>query len=351
MATVLSRRNACVSARRALVDLGAGLFVLAVATRETAVTLPAALLLCELCRGERPPGARSLRRQWPHWVLLLAGRRVPAFQPALFRPHRLRLRRAQPRRQSADAGRRRVLSGAASRQRCTATTSIPALPTLDRVDACARLSSCAWRISRPGHHQPAAAPMARVRHPLVLPAARADQLASCRGSTWPTTGSSTSRAGALFRPLRCSSPPVELGLRAIAAAACVRGRQRRAPARLPRRDHALGSERARVAVEARAHNNLGYAYYQAGRKAEAWREIAGRPVLRSAPGQGAAEPALPRVDSACRPSSTGSTAKRATCCWRWSGPITHAKGERLIRYGDLSRGAYLVKDGSSRPRY
>lgn len=27
-------------------------------------------------------------------------------------------------------------------------------------------------------------------------------------------------------------------------------------------------------------------------------------------------------------------------------PITHAKGERLIRYGDASRGAYLLKDGS-----
>lgn len=47
------------------------LFLLAVATRETAVTLPAALLLCELCRGT---GWREiLRRQWAHWALLLAG--------------------------------------------------------------------------------------------------------------------------------------------------------------------------------------------------------------------------------------------------------------------------------------
>ena len=49
------------------------LFVLAVATRETAVTLPAALLLCELCRSERPAWREILRRQWPHWALLLAG--------------------------------------------------------------------------------------------------------------------------------------------------------------------------------------------------------------------------------------------------------------------------------------
>jgi hypothetical protein len=46
-------------------------FFLAVATRETAVTLPAALLLCEVCRGT---GWREIaRRQWPHWALLLAG--------------------------------------------------------------------------------------------------------------------------------------------------------------------------------------------------------------------------------------------------------------------------------------
>jgi len=49
------------------------LFLLAVAARETAVTLPAALLLCELCRGERPEWREILRRQWPHWTLLLAG--------------------------------------------------------------------------------------------------------------------------------------------------------------------------------------------------------------------------------------------------------------------------------------
>ena len=48
------------------------LFVLALATRETAVTLPAALLLCELCRAERPGWKEILRRQAPHWALLLA---------------------------------------------------------------------------------------------------------------------------------------------------------------------------------------------------------------------------------------------------------------------------------------
>jgi protein O-mannosyl-transferase len=54
-------------------SISACLFVLAVATRETAVTLPAALLLCELCRAERPAWREILRRQWAHWTLLLAG--------------------------------------------------------------------------------------------------------------------------------------------------------------------------------------------------------------------------------------------------------------------------------------
>lgn len=49
------------------------LFVCALATRETAVTLPAALLLCELCSDEQASWRTILRRQWPHWTLLLLG--------------------------------------------------------------------------------------------------------------------------------------------------------------------------------------------------------------------------------------------------------------------------------------
>jgi tetratricopeptide (TPR) repeat protein len=52
--------------------VSAALFVCAVATRETAVTLPAALLLCELCRSERPGWREIVRRQGPHWALLAA---------------------------------------------------------------------------------------------------------------------------------------------------------------------------------------------------------------------------------------------------------------------------------------
>jgi protein O-mannosyl-transferase len=54
-------------------SISALLFVLAVATRETAVTLPAALLLCEICRNEQASLKTILQRQWPHWALLLLG--------------------------------------------------------------------------------------------------------------------------------------------------------------------------------------------------------------------------------------------------------------------------------------
>jgi tetratricopeptide (TPR) repeat protein len=46
------------------------LFVLAASTKETALTLPAALLLCEL--GARTPLRDIARRQAAHWLLLLA---------------------------------------------------------------------------------------------------------------------------------------------------------------------------------------------------------------------------------------------------------------------------------------
>jgi protein O-mannosyl-transferase len=55
------------------------LFVLALATRETAVTLPAALLLCELARGT--PLKAALRRGAPYWAIAAAGALVLLFVP------------------------------------------------------------------------------------------------------------------------------------------------------------------------------------------------------------------------------------------------------------------------------
>jgi tetratricopeptide (TPR) repeat protein len=53
--------------------VSSGLFIAALATRETAVTLPAALLLCELCRNQQLSLKQILQKQWPHWMLLLLG--------------------------------------------------------------------------------------------------------------------------------------------------------------------------------------------------------------------------------------------------------------------------------------
>jgi hypothetical protein len=58
------------------------LFVLALATRETAVTLPAALLLCELARGT--PLREIARRQAALWALLAAGALVILFNQRYF---------------------------------------------------------------------------------------------------------------------------------------------------------------------------------------------------------------------------------------------------------------------------
>jgi tetratricopeptide (TPR) repeat protein len=54
-------------------SLSSLLLVCAAAVRETAVTLPAVLLLCELTARPRPGWKEILRRQGAHWALLAAG--------------------------------------------------------------------------------------------------------------------------------------------------------------------------------------------------------------------------------------------------------------------------------------
>jgi hypothetical protein len=54
-------------------SLSSLLFVCAAAVRETAVTLPAVLLLCELSARTWPGWKEILRRQGAHWALLAAG--------------------------------------------------------------------------------------------------------------------------------------------------------------------------------------------------------------------------------------------------------------------------------------
>lgn len=69
-------------------------FVLALFTKEVAITLPLALLLWEVCFGELHQGIRGMwRRQWLHWLILLVAvvallyhpvyRRLIVMEPAL----------------------------------------------------------------------------------------------------------------------------------------------------------------------------------------------------------------------------------------------------------------------------
>jgi tetratricopeptide (TPR) repeat protein len=62
--------------------LSPALFAAALATKEVAVTLPAALLLCEALDLRRPVDLRAaLRRQWAHWALLAIGLALMAMLP------------------------------------------------------------------------------------------------------------------------------------------------------------------------------------------------------------------------------------------------------------------------------
>ena len=68
---------------------------------------------CASCAAASDRWREILRRPVGALGAAARGRRVPAVQPALFRPRRLRLRRARPRGQPAHPGRRHFLPGAA----------------------------------------------------------------------------------------------------------------------------------------------------------------------------------------------------------------------------------------------
>ena len=157
-------------------SISALLFVLAVATRETAVTLPAALLLCELCRAERPAWREILRRQWAHWTLLLAGGVFLLLNQRYFDL----IAYGYGERGLADNLLTQVggISYLILRLVSLHGYNIdPALPTLTEwTPALAFQASFLFVFTDPRRGQPASTPMDRVRHAVVLPAARPDQL-------------------------------------------------------------------------------------------------------------------------------------------------------------------------------
>ncbi len=255
--------------------LTALLFVLALATRETAVTLPAALLLVELCRGT--PWRETARRQAPHWLILIAAGAVILFTPRYFQ-----------------------LVAYGFRERSLADN------LLTQVGAVAYL---VWHLlTLQGLNIDPALPVATAWSATLalqfalLAALLAIGIAHLRRRPWlafgllwfflqlAPTNSLVPRLDpvndrqvylacwglffALAVQIRALQlPPLALrgsiGLILVAFAAASALRQ------LDYRDEiALWEAAVREAPwNARAHSNLGYAYYEAGRKADAWREI------------------------------------------------------------------------------
>ena len=173
---------------------------MAVATRETAVTLPAALLLCELCRNERPDWREIVRRQWPHWALLLAGGVFLLFNQRYFDL----VAYGYGERSLADNLITQVGGVSYLVLRLVSLHGYnidPALPTLTEWTPALRFQAAMFLVLFVlGHRQPAPPPLDRVRHPVVLPAARADQLdraAPGRGERPPAL---SRLAGVCFSP-------------------------------------------------------------------------------------------------------------------------------------------------------
>ena len=251
------------------------LFVLALATRETAVTLPAALLLVELCRGT--PWREVLRRQVAHWLVLALAGAVILFTPRYF-----------------------DLIAYGFRERSFADN------LLTQVGA---VSYLVWHlVSLQGLNIDPALPTVAAWTPglalqfALLLALLGVGTANLRRRPWlafgvlwfflqlSPTNSLVPRLDAandrqvylacwgLFFALAVQvaslglpRPALRVGMTLLAslflAASVLR--------QLDYRDEiALWEAAVREAPwNARAHNNLGYAYYQAGRKAEAWREL------------------------------------------------------------------------------
>ena len=251
------------------------LFVLALATRETAVTLPAALLLAELCRGT--PSREIVRRQAAHWLLLAAAGAVILFTPRYFELIAYGLRE----RNVAD----------------NLLTQIGALAYL------------IWHLlSLQGLNIDPALPIVIAWTPALgfqlagLAGLMLIGLANLRRRPWlafgllwfflqlAPTNSLVPRLDAvndrqvylacwgLFFALAAQIASLELprpALRIPAVVILVAFAAASALRQLDYRDEAALWEAAvrEAPWNARAHNNLGYAYYQAGRKDEAWREI------------------------------------------------------------------------------
>ncbi len=262
------------------------LFILAAATRETAVTLPAALLLVELCGRERPHWRAILRRQGAHWTLLAAGGLVILFERHYFE----------------------LISYGFTRRGLADNL-------LTQLDAVSYLIAGLLGL-RGANIDPALPATSAWNATLAVQAAlfaalAAMGLANLRSRPWigfgllwffvqlAPTNSIVPRldvandrqlylaAWGLVFALAVQTVRLELPRRLVrAAAAMLVGVLALASVARQldyRSEIALWeADLARAPWNARAHNNLGYAYYLAGRKDEAWREF--RAALLCDPG-------------------------------------------------------------------
>ena len=249
------------------------LFVLAVATRETAVTLPATLLLIEFCR--RTDWLTILRRQAPHWLLLAAGGTVVLLNQRYFDL----LAFGFTERSLADnlltqiGGISYLVWHLVSLQGLNID---PALPTLTEwtpallFQLCLLLALLALGIANLRRRPWLAfgilwfflqlAPTNSIIPRLDVTNDRQVYLA-CWG---------------LFFALAVQISELKLPVMRVAAAAvCVLFAGANVARQLDYLDEiTLWEASVRASPwNARGHNNLGYAYYQAGRKPEAWREF------------------------------------------------------------------------------
>jgi hypothetical protein len=216
------------------------LFVLAVATRETAVTLPAALLLCELCRGGRPAWREILRRQWAHWSLLLAGGVFLLLNQRYFDL----VAYGYGERSLADNLVTQVggISYLVLRLVSLHGYNIdPALPTLTEMDAGACLSGILVGIAfRRRGGQSAPASLDRLWCAVVLPAARADQFDRAATRRGERPAALSARGDCFWRfVFSCASAGSAFSLVLV----LVHGCECPAPARLPQRDRVVGIQR------------------------------------------------------------------------------------------------------------
>jgi hypothetical protein len=188
-------------------SLSAFLFLCAAAVRETAVTLPAALLLAEAARGW--PGWREvLRRQWAHWALFAAGALFLLLNTRYYEhlAFGYTLRGLTDNLLTQVGG----ISYLVSRLIGLHGYNIdPALPTLTEWDALLVFQASMLLLlfmvgianlrSRPGLLSASCGSSCNSRRPIR----------SCRAWTWPTTGSCTLPVGVCFLVWVCNSmhPP------------------------------------------------------------------------------------------------------------------------------------------------